>query len=68
VVDLDEFFGVARVVIFVVRSRLERIQPGNLPERWGQSTERTLPDGVTSLTGERVEGLVTVPCDTSDRQ
>jgi hypothetical protein len=57
VVDLDEFFGVARVVIFVVRSRLEHIQLGNLPERWGQSTERTLPDGVTSLTRERRGGV-----------
>jgi hypothetical protein len=43
VVNLDEFFGVARAVILVDRSRLELVRLGNLPELGCQSTERSPP-------------------------
>jgi hypothetical protein len=32
VVDLDEFFGIARVLILVDRSRLELVMLGDVPE------------------------------------
>jgi hypothetical protein len=57
VVDLDEFFKVAGADIFIDRSRLELICLGSMLERWCQSTEHTLPDGVMSLTGERHGGV-----------
>jgi hypothetical protein len=43
VVDLAEFFGVARVVILVHWSRLELVGPSDLPEPWRQSTGCTTP-------------------------
>jgi hypothetical protein len=48
-VDLNELLRVAGAIILVDMPDLEFIWVNNLPERWSQSTETTLPDGVTSL-------------------
>jgi hypothetical protein len=59
-IDLDELIGIAGPVILVEVPSLKFIWLENLPEWWSQSTEITLPDGVTSLVGERL-GVVGDP-------
>jgi hypothetical protein len=56
-IDLDELLRIAEPVIFVNVPGLELFWRDNMPERCSQSTETTLPDGVTSLAGERCGGV-----------
>jgi hypothetical protein len=52
VVNLDEFFRVAGVVILVNRPRLELVGLGDLLECWCWVRSPPLPDGVAAHTRE----------------